>query len=167
MNFVDVEDVAAGHVLAAERGRPGERYILGGQNLTWPQLIDRVAELSGVHFPVMALPAGIGRVGRAREALGIPGPISAEATNLMGKDWRFSSSKARRELGYRPRPLDVTLKATIEWYGELIEAGAFADSKRSGLSLVADSMHLASRAGLLMPLRVGQRLIGRRLIAGV
>jgi dihydroflavonol-4-reductase len=167
MNFVDVEDVAAGHVLAAERGRPGERYILGGQNLTWPQLIDRVAELSGVHFPVMALPAGIGRVGRAREALGIPGPISAEATNLMGKDWRFSSSKARRELGYRPRPLDVTLQATIEWYGELMEAGAFADSRRSGLSLVADSMQLASRAGLLMPIRVGQRLIGRRLIAGV
>ena len=166
MNFVDVEDVAAGHVLAADRGNPGERYIVGGENLTWPQLIDRVAELSGVHYPIMALPAGIGRVGRVREALGLPGPISAEAENLMAKDWRFSSEKARRELGYQPRPLDETLQATIEWYRELIEAGAFTDSHSSGLSRIADSMRLASRFGLLTPIRVGQRITGRRLIAG-
>src|SRR5437763_9242001 len=99
MNFVDVEDVASGHVLAADRGKPGERYILGGENITWPELIDRVAELSGVSYPVMALPAGIGRVARVREALGVPGPISGEAYELMGKDWRFSSEKAQRELG--------------------------------------------------------------------
>jgi len=166
MNFVDVEDVAAGHVLAAERGKPGERYIVGGENLTWPQLIDRVADLSGVHYPIMALPAGIGRVGRVREALGLPGPISAEAENLMAKDWRFSSKKARRELGYQPRPLDETLRATVEWYRELIEAGAFTDSHGSGLSRMADSMRLASRFGLLTPIRIGQRVTGRRLIAG-
>jgi dihydroflavonol-4-reductase len=166
MNFVDVTDVAAGHVLAAERGKPGERYILGGENLTWPQLIDRVAELSGVHYPIMALPAAIGRVGRVREALGLPGPISAEAEELMGKDWRFSSNKARRELGYRPRPLDETLRATIEWYRELIEAGTFTGSQGSGLSRIADSMRLASRVGLLAPIRFSQRVSGRRLIAG-
>ena len=166
MNFVDVEDVAAGHVLAAEHGTPGERYILGAENLTWPQLIDRVAELSGVHHPVMVLPAGIARVGRVREALGLPGPISAEATNLMGKDWRFSSNKARRELGYHPRPLDETLQVTTEWYRELIEAGAFTDSRGSGLSRVADTMGLASRVGLLAPIRFGQRITGRRIIAG-
>jgi dihydroflavonol-4-reductase len=167
MNFVDVKDVAAGHLLAAERGQPGERYILGGENLTWPELIDCVAELSGIHYPIMALPAGIGRVGRVREALGLPGPISAEAESLMGKDWRFTSKKARRELGYQPRPLDHTLEATIEWYRELIEAGVFADSRGSGLSRIADSMRLASRVGLLAPIRVGQRVTGRRLIAGV
>jgi dihydroflavonol-4-reductase len=166
MNFVDVEDVATGHVLAADRGQPGERYILGGENVAWPQLIDRVAELSGVRYPILALPAGIGRVGRVREALGIPGPISAEATNLMGKDWRFSSEKARRELSYQPRPLDETLRATIEWYRELIEASAFAGSHRSGLSRIADSMRMASRFGLLAPIRLGQRVIGRRVIAG-
>jgi dihydroflavonol-4-reductase len=166
MNFVDVEDVAAGHVLAAERGKPGERYVLGGENLTWPQLIDRVAELSGVHYPIMALPAGIGRVGRVREALGLPGPISSEAESLMGQDWRFSSTKARDELGYQPRPLDQTLQATIEWYRELVEGGAFADSEGSGLSRIADFMRLASRVGLLTPIRVGQRVTGRQLIAG-
>ena len=161
-----VEDVATGHLLAAERGKAGERYILGAENLTWPQLIDRVAELSGVSYPVMALPAGIGRVARVREALGVPGPISGEAYELMGKDWRFSSEKAQRELGYRPRPLDETLRATIDWYRELIEAGAFADSRRSGLSRIADSMRLASQLHLLAPIRIGQRIIGRRILAG-
>jgi hypothetical protein len=101
-----------------------------------------------------------------REALGIPGPISAEATNLMGRDWRFSSSKARTELGYAPRPLDDTLRATIGWYVELIESGSFADSRGSGLSRIADSMRLASRLGLLVPVRLGQRVLGRRIVAG-
>src|SRR4051794_2581330 len=62
MNFADVEDVAQGHLLAADHGRPGERYILGGENLSWPQLIERVAELSNVRFPVMVLPTGLARV---------------------------------------------------------------------------------------------------------
>jgi dihydroflavonol-4-reductase len=166
MNFVDVEDVAAGHLLAAERGEPGERYILGGENLGWPELIDRIAELSGVQHPIMVLPTAIGWVARAREALGLRGAISAEATNLMGQDWRFSSQKARDELGYRSRSLGETLKNTIEWYGELIEAGTFADAPGSGLSRIADSMRIASRLGLLTPIRVGQRVVGRRILSG-
>jgi dihydroflavonol-4-reductase len=166
MNFVDVEDVATGHLLACERGTPGERYILGAENRTWPQLIDRVAELSGVHRPIIVLPAGIAKVARVREALGLPGPISAEATNLMGQDWRFSTDKARRELGYSPRPLDQTLQETIDWYRELIDGGTFADSRGSSLSRISDSMRLASRMGLLTPIRVGQRVVGRRIIAG-
>jgi dihydroflavonol-4-reductase len=166
MNFVDVEDVATGHLLAAERGVPGERYILGAQNLTWPKLIDWVADISGVRYPIVVLPSGIGRLARVREALGLPGAISAEATNLMGRNWRFSSAKARRELGYRTRPLEETLEATIEWYAELIDGDAFADSRGSRLSHIADSMRLASRLGLLTPVRIGQRLTGRRMLAG-
>jgi dihydroflavonol-4-reductase len=166
MNFVDVEDVAAGHLHAADRGTPGERYILGGVNLRWPHLIDRVAELSGICHPIMVLPSVIGRVARIREAIGLPGAISAEAFELMGQDWRFTSQKARDELGYRPRPLDHTVRATIDWYLDLVEAGKFTDSSDSGLSRIADSMQLASRLGLLTPVRVGQRVIGRRLVAG-
>lgn len=166
MNFVDVVDVAAGELLAADHGRAGERYILGGENVRWPELIGRVAEVSDVHHPIMVLPPSIRRLDRAREALGIPGTLSAEATNLMGQDWRFSSQKARDELGYRTRPLDHTLKDTIGWYHELIAAGKFASSGRSGLSRIADSMRLASRLGLLTPIRVGQRVIGRRILAG-
>ena len=166
MNFVDVADVATGELLAAEHGKPGERYILGGVNLGWAELIDRVAELSAVHYPIMVLPMSIRRLMRIREALGLPGALSAEASKLMGQDWRFTSRKAHEELGYATRPLDETLAATIEWYVELIEAGAFEDSRVSGLSRWADSMRIASRLGLLTPLRVGQRVTGRRIVAG-
>jgi dihydroflavonol-4-reductase len=166
MNFVDVEDVAAGHLLAGEHGSPGERYILGGVNLRWAELIDRVADLSDVRYPIMVLPTSIRRLTRIREAIGLPGALSAEASNLMGQDWRFTSKKARDELGYTSRPLDDTLNATIEWVLERIEAGAFDDSRVSGLSRWADSMRMASRLGLLAPVRVGQRVIGRRIVAG-
>jgi dihydroflavonol-4-reductase len=166
MNFVDMEDVADGHLLAADRGRPGERYILGGVNLGWPELIDRVADLSGVRHPILVLPTAVGRLARIREAAGIPGAVSAEASNLMGQDWRFTSKKARRELGYESRPLDDTIGETIDWYLELIQAGTFADSGGSSFSRIADSMSLASKLGLLTPVRVGQRVTGKRLIAG-
>jgi dihydroflavonol-4-reductase len=166
MNFVDVEDVAAGHLLAADRGKAGQRCILGGENLPWPRLIDRVAELSGVRYPIMVLPAVVRRLAQVREALGLPGALSAEASNLMGQDWRFSSGKAREELGYDSRPLDDTLQKTIDWYLELIAAGVFADSSGSALSRWADSMRLASRFGLLTPVRIGQRVTGKRMLAG-
>ena len=166
MNFADVEDVARGHLLAAERGRDGERYILGGENLTWPRLIERVANLSDVRFPVLVLPPGIARVARVREAIGLPGPMPAEASDLMGRDWRFSSRKAERELGYTARPLDETLRATIDWYQELFDGGAFGDQTDSSLSRMAIGVRTASRLGVLTPLHVGQRLAGRRIIVG-
>ena len=90
-------------------------------------MIDRVAELSDVRYPIMVLPTSIRRLTRIREAIGLPGALSAEASNLMGQDWRFTSKKARDELGYTSRPLDDTLNATIEWVLERIEAGAFDD----------------------------------------
>lgn len=167
MNFVDVWDAAAGHLLAAQRGRPGERYILGGYNTSWPGLIDRVAKLSGVHHPVMVLPRQTARVARLRDALGLPGPFSAEGYELMAQDWRFSSAKAQRELGYRTKPLDRTLRATIDWYRDLIDHGAFQNSHRSSLSTLATAGRALGKLGLLEPVKLGQRITGRRLIAGV
>jgi dihydroflavonol-4-reductase len=167
MNFVDVEDVAEGHVLAAERGKPGDRYILGGRNMTWPALIDRVAELSGVHHPVVVFPRQIVQLAQLREALGLPGALPAQGYALMAQDWRFSTKKARAELGYRTRPLDQTLRATIDWYRELIESSVFDQAKRSSLSSLAYGTQLLSRFGALEPLKLGQRVVGRRLIAGV
>jgi dihydroflavonol-4-reductase len=167
MNFVDAEDVAAGHLLAAERGIAGERYILGGRNTTWPALIDRVAKLSGVHHPVVVLPREIARLARVRDALGLPGPLAAEGYELMAQDWRFSSAKAKRELGYRSRPLDQTLRATIAWYTDLIERRAFENANRSSLSTLAAGTHALSTLGLLAPFKLGQRITGRRVIAGV
>lgn len=167
MNFVHVEDVARGHLLAADRGRAGERYILGGANLTWPQLVQRVATLADVRNPVMVLPSGIARVARVREAVGIPGPLPAEASDLMGRDWRFSSAKAERELGYSARPLDETLRDTIGWYQELIDSAAFGQPRPSNLSRMAGGIRTASRLGMLTPLRVGQRIVGRQMVVGL
>jgi dihydroflavonol-4-reductase len=167
MNFVDVDDVAEGHILAAEQGRPGERYILGGENLTWPGLVDRMAELSGIYSPVLVLPREVAWVSRVREAIGLPGLVSTQGYELMGQEWSFSSDKARRELGYRARPIDETLDATIDWYQGLIETGMFDDSDGSGLSRMAGGVRAAGRLGLLRPLRIGQRVAGRRVLAGV
>ena len=75
-----------------------------------------VAHASGVHHPLLVIPAEVGHTARLREKLGLPGAISAEAFGLMGQDWRFTSAKAKRELGYRPRPLPQTVSATVEWY---------------------------------------------------
>ena len=167
MNFVDVADVATGHLLAAEHGEPGERYILGGRNMTWPALIDRVSQLSGVHHPVVVLPRQIVRLAQLRERLGLPGALPAQGYALMAQDWRFSSTKARRELGYRTRSLDETLQATIEWYRELIEQRVFDQARRSSLSTFAAGTQLLGRLKVLEPLKLGQRVAGRRVIAGV
>jgi dihydroflavonol-4-reductase len=167
MNFVDVEDVAAGHLLAADEGRPGERYILGGENLTWPALIDHVARLSGVYHPVLVLPPETALLARLRDTLGLPGLLNSEGYELMARDWRFSSGKAERQLGYRSRPLDDTLEATIGWYMNLIERGAFGAAHRSPLSAMAAGTRALNRIGLLEPFKLGQRIAGRRVIAGV
>ena len=167
MNFVDVEDVARGHILAFEKGKAGERYILGGENLTWPGLVDRIADISGIHLPVLVLPREVAWVARVREAIGLPGLVSTEGYELMAQDWAFSSRKAERELGYRSQPVEDTLHATIDWYNELIEAGMFNDSSGSGMARMAGGMRTAGRLGLLSPFRLGQRVAGRRVLAGL
>ena len=164
-NVVDVRDVAKGHVLAAERGRPGERYVLGGHDIGWVELLERVAELSGVRHPLVVLPSEAGRAARTLEELGLPLPLRVEGFTLMGANWRYSSAKARRELGYRARSLDRTLRDTIDWYRELIESGRLGGGPPSPLSLAALGIRTAGRAGLLRPLRAAEGRLGRRLVA--
>jgi len=165
-NIVDVRDVATGHLRAAEKGHPGERYILGGHDIRWVDLIARVAKLSGVRHPVGVLPGGLGGAARRGESLGLRLPISAEGLVLMEQNWRYSSRKARGELGYRPRKLDTTLQDTIDWYQELIAAGALGGARPTALSLAAGGMRLAGRAGLLGGVRLAERYTGQRLVVG-
>jgi dihydroflavonol-4-reductase len=162
---VDVRDVAAGHLLAAERGAPGERYVLGGHDLGWVELFERVAALSGVCHPLLVLPREAGALARAAEAAGLPSPISPEGLVLMAQNWRYSSGKARRELGYRARALDRTLTDTIDWYRELIESGTLGGGRPSALSLAAAGMRVAERTGALAALRAAERYVGRRMVA--
>ena len=164
-NVVDVRDVAKGHLRAAERGRPGERYVLGGHDARWVEVFERVADLSGVRRPLLVLPREAGALARAAEAAGLPSPISAEGLVLMAQNWRYSSAKARRELGYRARALDRTLTDTIEWYQELIRTGALGGGRPSALSLAAAGMRVAERTGALGVLRAAERYVGRRLVA--
>jgi dihydroflavonol-4-reductase len=165
-NVVDVRDVAAGHLAAAEKGEPGERYILGGHDTRWVELMERVAELSRVRHPLIVLPRRSGELARIGEALRVPSVVSAEGIVLMAQNWRYSSRKARRELGYRPRALNTTLRDTIAWYTELIDSGAFDGGRPSPLSLAAAGVRLAGRAGLLGGLRAAERYLGRRLVSG-
>ncbi len=164
-NVVDVVDVAKSHLAAAERGRPGERYILGGHDVSWVELLERVARLSGVKHPLLVLPPETAEAARLAEALRLPFPISPEGVVLMAQNWRYSSRKARRELGHRPRPLDDTLGDTVAWYAELEQRGALGGGL-SPMSLAAAGVQLAGRAGMLGGLRVAGRYLGRRLVAG-
>jgi dihydroflavonol-4-reductase len=167
MNFADVVDAAQGHVLAAGKGKAGERYILGGENLSWPELIDHVADVSGRRHPVLVLPPETARVAQIREAMKLPAALPAEGFGLMSKNWRFSSEKAKRELGYSARPLDETIRATVDWYLELMADGVFDGAERSSMSTIAGGLGRAGSLGLLHPIRIGQRLAGRRVLAGI
>lgn len=166
INAVDVRDVASGHLRAADRGAPGERYVLGGHDVSWVELFDRVAELSGTHHPLVVLPREVAELAQLASTLRLPSAVATEGLVLMAQNWRYSSRKARRELGYRARPLDVTLVDTIEWYEELIEDGRLEGVPRSPLSLAAVGLRLADRAGALAPLRAAESWLGRRLVSG-
>ena len=82
----------------------------------------------------------------------------------MAQNWRYSSRKARRELGYRARPLDRTLRDTIDWYRELVEGGALDGGPPSPMALAAAGVRLAGRSGLLGGLEVAERYLGRKLV---
>jgi hypothetical protein len=96
----------------------------------------------------------------------VPSPVAPEGIVLMAQNWRYTSRKARRELGYRTRRLDTTLCETIAWYRELIEIGALDGGRTSPLSLAAAGVRLAGRAGLLKGLRAAEPVVGRRLVSG-
>ena len=128
INVVDVEDVAAGIVLADERGVPGERYILGNRNYTWDRLFADLARLSGIEPPALRLPVPAALA--FAEALGrlpAPTPITAVEIRSAAHWWTYRSTKARRELGWTTRPHEETVEATVAWYRER-EGGRLARS---------------------------------------
>jgi hypothetical protein len=85
---------------------------------------------------------------------------------LMAQNWRYSSRKARSELGYRTRPLDQTLRETVEWYQGLIAAGALRGRATSPLDLASMGVRVAERLGLARALKLAEPYVGRRLVAG-
>jgi dihydroflavonol-4-reductase len=162
-NIVDAEDVAEGHLLAARQGKPGERYILGGDNLRWSEVVDRVARLSGIRHPLIVLPPEIATAAAVLQRLG-GRPGLFEGIRLMAPDWRYSSAKARRELGYAPRSASETLARTVAWYLELIEDDRMPARHTRSFDRMAGIVRTAGRLGLLAPLRAAGSVAGRRTV---
>jgi dihydroflavonol-4-reductase len=121
LNVVDARDVALGHVLASARGRNGERYILGSENLTLAQILQKLAALTGLRAPTLQLPyavayaAGVVTTGWAR-LTGKPPRAPLDAVRMARKKMFVSHAKAARELGFNPGPAEGALKRAVEWF---------------------------------------------------
>lgn len=116
INISDVRDVAAGHILADEKGVSGERYILGARNFTLQRLFADFSRLSGVPAPALRLPPGVAfSAADAVERFGMPFPISAEEARSASMWWTYSAAKAKRELGWGSRPHEETLQDAVAW----------------------------------------------------
>ena len=120
VNYVAVEDVVAGHIAAAEKGRSGERYILSGENLTHRQLMDIVARVVGVKPPRFTIPSAlIPPLAFALDVasrLGAKLPLDATQLRLSREFIWFDNAKAKRELGLPHTPIEGAVKRAYEWY---------------------------------------------------
>ena len=121
LNLVDVRDVAEGHVLAAERGRVGERYILGNRNMTLREILEMLSEITGIPAPRVRLPhwvplaaaAGERVLSRVRRR---PPAISLDGVRMSRHRMFFDPAKARRELGLPSSPVEDALARAVEWF---------------------------------------------------
>ena len=117
---LDVRDFASGVVLAAERGRSGQRYLLSGENVTTNQLLEQIGSIAGVPAPRFTPPMWLLRtlvgaletVSRLRQK---PAPVTREVLQIVGRYAWYDTSKAQTELGWSSRPLRATLDDTIRW----------------------------------------------------
>jgi dihydroflavonol-4-reductase len=122
LNLVDVDEVARMHVVALDRGTPGERYILGGENLTLKQILDRMSAITGLPSPTMKVPHAVAMIfaffdeNITGKLLGKEPRATVEAVR-MGKKMMFaSSSKAERDLGFQFLPIYNAMRSAIEWF---------------------------------------------------
>jgi dihydroflavonol-4-reductase len=123
LNIVHVDDVAAGHLLAFDRGTPGERYILGGEDMSLRQILTYIAERVGRSPPRLRLPyAAVLPIAYLAEAYskitGRSGRVTLEGVRMSRKRMFFSSAKAVRELGYRWRPPSAAFDDAVRWFHE-------------------------------------------------
>lgn len=119
-NYVFVDDVAEGHILAAMHGRGGERYILGGENHSFNSLFETIGAAAGKRRILIKIPAGlmkaiVGAITFISGLLRMSPPITRDFLDKYLKDWIMSSDKAKRELGYEITPLAEGVSLTIDW----------------------------------------------------
>jgi len=121
LNIVHVDDVAHGHILALEHGLPGERYILGGDNMTLKAILEEICTIAGLRPPRIKLPHNviIPIAWLAERLAGVTGkePIATvDSVRMAKKNMFFSSDKARKILGYMPRPGREGIADAIRWF---------------------------------------------------
>jgi dihydroflavonol-4-reductase len=122
LNLVDVSEVARAHVVALTTGKPGRRYILGGENLTLKQILDKMSAITGIPSPTVKIPFGVAATYAFFEEL-ITGKIRGKEPRAtleevrMGRKKMFASSaRAQQELGFRILPVYPAMRAAIEWF---------------------------------------------------
>ncbi len=122
LNLVDATECARGHIQALEKGRAGERYILGGENLTLKQILDRLATITGLRSPTVKLPyffalaTGVVDEMVTGRLLGREPRATIDAVRMGRKMMFVSSAKAERELGWRMVPVEGALRRSVEWF---------------------------------------------------
>src|ERR1700719_1230012 len=121
LNFVGVEECAAGHILVAEKGMVGERYLLGAENLTLKGLLDLLAGITGLRAPGMKIPHGVA-LGVAyvetafSRLVGKEPQIPVEGVKIAKHKMFVDASRAQRELGFKPGPVAAALERAVRWY---------------------------------------------------
>ena len=122
LNLVDVRECARGHVAAFEKGKSGERYILGGENLTLKQILDKLGVIAGLPSPRVKLPYFVAYAAGAVDQtlsgrlLGREPRATIETVRMGKKKMWASSDKAERELGWKTVPADGALRRAVEWF---------------------------------------------------
>jgi len=122
LNLADVREVARGHLLAMEKARPGERYILGGENLTLKQILDKLSALTGLPSPTMKVPHAVAMGFAALDqfftgmVLGKEPRATIDAVKMGRKMMFASSARAELELGYRTLPVEDALRRAVNWF---------------------------------------------------
>jgi len=121
LNFVGVEECAAGHLLVSEKGKVGERYLLGGENLTLKAMLDTLANITGLRAPLLKIPHGLALgVAYANTALsrliGREPGIPVEGVRIARHMMFVDCSRAKRELGFQAGPVSAALERAVRWY---------------------------------------------------
>jgi dihydroflavonol-4-reductase len=136
LNLAPVEDVAAGHLLAAERGQVGERYILGGRNMLLKEILDILAQIAGLPSPRVRLPHAVALAASHADqlvsrVLRRPPRIPLEGVRMARHKMFVDASRAQRELGFEAGPVEAALARAVDWYRQNHYArdGRFRETK--------------------------------------
>ena len=122
LNLVDVRECARGHIMALEKGKSGERYILGGENLTLKQILDKLGKIAGLPSPKVKLPYFVAYIAGAVDQpvsgrwLGREPRATVETVRMGKKKMWASSDKAERDLGWNTIPVEGALRRAVEWF---------------------------------------------------